>query len=185
MLTTAPAPTAAQLAKIAELEARATRAVEAERESFDRCDTDGFLSQWSHSMTRDLAQANARILENGGHAPFPVLCDASGEVLATVVFTFENPHPRGWGIQCRDMWRLGDALAEKHGRKWVPCGSGSRVQKQLGLHEETRWFPAFAKLTVGRGQRSTGLGGCANAFVATFRIRDAEDQREANKELAR
>jgi hypothetical protein len=44
----------------------------------------------------------------------------------------------------------------------------------MGLHEESRWFPAIAKITTG-GRKSTGLSGCANAFVAVFKVGEEND----------
>lgn len=164
-----PAPTQAQLDKIALLRAQAALARTRAEESFQRCDTDGFLSQWASTIGAQQDDASIRILENGGCAAFPVLCDAEGNVIADKVYTFQNPHPRGWGFQMSYSFRLSPEDEARYGRRWVPAGSKSRVQKQLGLHEETRWFPAYAKLTTPPGAKSTGLGGCANAYVATFR----------------
>lgn len=166
MFKNAPAPTAEMLAKIEELEASAKRQLEAKEASFERCDTDGFLSQWASGIGADKDRASIQILKQGGCATFPVLCDAEGNVIATKIWVFENTFA-GYGYT--KSWKV-DAV--KYGRKWVPVSgySGkSRVQKQLGLHEEFRWFPAYAKITTPLGAKSTGLGGCANAYVGTFK----------------
>jgi hypothetical protein len=78
--------------------------------------------------------------------------------------------PDQWNHPVVRKWRLPGDLAAAAGRTWVPVAGlkASRVQKQLGLHEEDRWFPAYAKITTGR-KKSTGLGGCANAYVAVFK----------------
>jgi hypothetical protein len=162
MLLEAPKPTAAHLAEIARLEAEAQRAREAKERSFQRCDTDGFLSQWAHGMTAQKADMQKQILKNGGYARFLVLCDEDGNVVADREYRFKNPYT--YGVDCK--WRLPDDLAEEKGRKWIPVGANSRVQKQLGLHEESRWFPARAAI-AGEG---TGLSGCANAYVTAERI---------------
>lgn len=39
-------------------------------ESFDRCDTDGFLSQWASGINAQVARKNAAIAEAGGVATF-------------------------------------------------------------------------------------------------------------------
>lgn len=39
--------------------------IQAERESFERCDTDGFMSQWAHNVMARVAQVKADIVENG------------------------------------------------------------------------------------------------------------------------
>lgn len=163
MFKEAPAPTAEMLAKIEELEASAKRQMEAKEESFERCDTDGFLSQWASGIGAERDRREIQILKQGGCATFPVLCDSEGNVIATKIYTFPDQY-RGHGFV--DRWKIDEA---KYGKKWIPTGEKSRVQKQLGLHEEYRWFPAYAKIAVPRGAKSTGLGGCANAYVGTFK----------------
>ncbi len=166
MFKEAPAPTVEQLAKIVKLEESAARQLRQQEESFDRCDTDGFLSQWASQIGAEKDRKDIAILKNGGCATFPVLCDADGEVVATKIYVFENTFA-GYGYT--ESWRVDPV---KYGRKWVPVAgySGkSRVQKQLNLHQEYRWFPAYAKITTAHGAKNTGLGGCANAFVGTFK----------------
>jgi hypothetical protein len=175
MFLEAPKPTEEQLAKIAQLTATAKASKEAEERSFQNSDTDGFLSQWSHSIGAQRDEANVRILKNGGCAQFSVLCDADGNVVCNKATKFANPHPRGFGWLVTYSYKLHTILADKLGRKWVPAGKKSRIQKQLGLHEETRWFPAYADITVPDGAKSTGLGGAANCYVATFRKEQTND----------
>ncbi len=169
MFLEAPQPTEVQLAQIAKLEASAKSSKEAEERSFERCDTDGFLSQWAHSIGAQRDEANVRILKNGGCSQFSVLCDAEGNVICEKYQVFHNPHPRGWGTMTTYSYRLPVDLANKFSRNWVPAGAKSRVQKQLGLHEESRWFPAYADITAPYGSKSTGMGGAANCYVRTFR----------------
>lgn len=159
---TKPKPTAEQLAEAVRLEEeRVQRRAQKER-SFQRCDTDGFVSQWAHGISADLAARQAEILRDGGHAAFPVLVDAEGNVLCDRYLTFKNRYSGGTDYK----WRLDDEQAEKYGRRWVPFGCNSRVQKQLGLRQERRFFPARAKI-MGSG---TGLSGAATCYVGVVRI---------------
>jgi hypothetical protein len=177
-LTEAPAPTAEQIAQIEALTAEGKRALEMKEESFQRCDTDGFLSQWASGITADLNREKANLLKTGGYSQFPVLCDAEGKVLASKIYRFADKfRPDQWNAPMVRKWKLSDEDAAKYGRKWIPVAgySGkSRIQKQMGLHEESRWFPAIAKITTG-GRKSTGLSGCANAFVAVFKVGEEND----------
>lgn len=50
-------------------------------ESFERCDTDGFLSQWAQGITADKYRMQADIAENGGMAAFPALFDLEGNLV--------------------------------------------------------------------------------------------------------
>lgn len=170
-LTNPPAPTADQLAEIERLEQSARDQRRRSQESFDRCDTDGFLSQWANDIGAELNRKKADILRNGGCALFPVLCDADGTVVADRVYRFTNTFA-GYGTVRR--WKLPEDLAAKCGRKWIPAAaiSKSRVQTKLGLHEEDRWMPAYAAITTG-GRHDRGLSGCANAFVGVFRQGEA------------
>jgi hypothetical protein len=170
MFVEKPEPTPEMLAKAEALEAEAKRSRQRAEESFQRSDTDGFLSQWASNIGAEKDCANAAILRNGGCSTFPVLCDADGNVLATREHSFPDFN-RPWLTVYR--WKLPREYADKCGRKWVPVGEKSRVQKQLGLHEETRWFRAEARITTGN-RKSTGLSGCANAYVATFQADDSE-----------
>lgn len=164
MLKQAPKPSAEQLAEIAKLEERAEASRRAKQESFDRCDTDGFVSQWASGVNAERDYKQIEILKNGGHAEFRVLVDGEGNVVADHVFRFANKQAP-WLTDSR--WRLADDLVEKLGRKWVPTGDKSRIQKQLGLHEEKRWFPAYAKLTAPEGAK--GLSGASQVYVGVFR----------------
>lgn len=168
----APKPSAAQLAEIERLEASAKRALEKEEESFQRCDTDGFLSQWALNIGAQRDRRQIEVLRNGGYARFPVLCDAEGNVLCERIHRFANQFA-GYGYV--EKWRLPDEVAARLGRQWIPVASWrgkSRVQKQLGLREEDRWFPARAAI-MGSG---TGLSGCASAYVGVERVQLAREE---------
>ena len=73
------------------LRAKAGDHLAAERESFERCDTDGFLTQWAHACNADKARMEAELADNGGVAVFPVLVDLeTDEIVGEKVFVFAN-----------------------------------------------------------------------------------------------
>ncbi len=167
MLTEHPKPSPYQIAQAEKLEQMAKDCLLREQESFDRCDTDGFLSQWANTISAREYRAQAQILRQGGYDSFPVLVETkTGKVVATNVHFF--PHPK-FSWQNVRKWRVFDENIAAI-RRWIPYGSTSRVQKQMGLREEMRYFPAWAKVGVPDGQKSTGLSGCANAIVVRYRI---------------
>jgi len=47
-------------------------------DSFERCDTDGFVSQWASGLTAQQKRMEANLIENGGLAEFPQLTDLDG-----------------------------------------------------------------------------------------------------------
>jgi hypothetical protein len=69
----------------AEWHAAAGRHAEAQAESFERCDTDGFVSQWCHGLNRGVDRAKADIAAKGGQALFAVLM-----LLALNIEVFHN-----------------------------------------------------------------------------------------------
>lgn len=59
-------------------------AVQRDREasdSFDRCDTDGALSQWANGINAEKYRLRADIAENGGMWPFSALFDLEGNLI--------------------------------------------------------------------------------------------------------
>lgn len=136
------------------------KAAEAERraaESFERCDTDGFLTQWAHGMTAQLELAKARILEAGGVSEFTGLYEGERRVRAKLI-TYRCRH----SFCDKSSWLLDDVEADKFGRKFIPDGPRSRIQKRLGLCERREIAPAYAFMN-GRG---TGLSGSAWVQIA-------------------
>lgn len=51
------------------------------QESYERCDTDGFLSQWAHGQMANRYYRAADILEAGGCAEFVALFDLEGNLV--------------------------------------------------------------------------------------------------------
>lgn len=164
----APAPTAEQIREINQLKQAARDARARAEESFQRCDTDGFLSQWASNLGAQKDERQIRILENGGCAEFTVLCSGDSEVVTTRFRFFPVHLAQPW-LGVKKVWDLGTELGEKIGRRWIPTGKNSRIQKQFGFHEEQRWFPAEAAITTGRSG-GRGLSGAANAYVGIFRV---------------
>ena len=114
-------------------------------ESFARCDTDGFLSQWANGLAGQRLNYEADIAEQGG-AYFPALFHGERRVNAKAV---DGKYGR--------VWLLADSEEARYGRRFIPLGDNSRVQRDYGLHEVTELVPAKAIIT-GSG---TGLSGSA------------------------
>jgi hypothetical protein len=130
------------------------------RESWERSDTDGFLSQWANDISARMYRLQAEIADAGGKSTFTGLYYGDRRVKAKKIET-----RFGW------CWLLDGAEAAIFGRKFIPIApyeGVSRVQKNLGLHEALELAPAKAKI----GGSGTGLSGCANAFVEVVRTGD-------------
>ena len=140
-----------QMAK--EMRESASNSRKSARESFDRCDTDGFVSQWASNINADLLSTKAGILENGGMAEMAALLDGERVLDAKQI-------PTKYGV----CWLLEDAEAEKYGRRFIPFGRNSRIQKKLGLHQDFVMKLAWAAIS-GSG---TGLAGAATCRVEVY-----------------
>lgn len=64
-----------------ELRAEARAHSEASRESFERCDTDGFLSQWANDVQARKLLTEAQLVEQGGVDRFTTLADQDGNLV--------------------------------------------------------------------------------------------------------
>jgi len=129
------------------------------QESFDRCDTDGCVSQFCDQKNAQLYMTLAKICENGGVGERPVLKDGDRTVDAKLI--------QGQYGLC---WILDAEEEKRYDRKFVPHGTRSRIQRELGLHEETELRRIWATL-AGHG---TGLSGLSTLYVHVYEIKDQE-----------
>lgn len=118
-------------------------------ESFERSDTDGFLSQWAGGLTADKLRRNAAIADAGGVAQFLGLWHGPDRVPARII---ETRYGACWML--RD-----DARGLSGGRVFLPAFGGQRGRRlrSLGLIEAQELAPAEAVI-AGRGR---GLSGSA------------------------
>jgi len=141
-----------------EMRESAARARQRRQESFERSDTDGFLTQWAFGKTSQLDTRRMNILENGGKDEFTGLYEGDRRVKAKML-------EGEWGT----YWLLHESetdLIAQRGKPFLPTGQRSRVQKTLGLSERREMDWAWARME-GRG---TGLSG--TCWVASFRTGD-------------
>jgi hypothetical protein len=74
----------------------AVKADLAAQESWERSDTDGFMSQWASGLTAARERLQADIIEDGGRAMFPALFDLEGALIAAK--RVEGRHGMVWGL---------------------------------------------------------------------------------------
>ncbi len=136
-------------------EAEAARSEQAKHDSFERCDTDGFVSQWASGITAELNREKARLSRQERLDTFSGLYSGDTRVRAKIV---NGRYGSVWLIDESDRDITG-------GREFIPVGSRSKVQRELGLSERQETAPAWA-CTAGSG---TGLSGACSVRVITFR----------------
>lgn len=142
----------------------ATEHFDKAQESFDRCDTDGFLSQWAHQMNGIKAQEQARVDENGGMWRFLALFDADTEAIVPAKL-ISTRYGQAWALLESTDPRsafTGQFVNPSEARK-AETRRKNMVKK--GYREGLVWAPAKADF-VGGG---SGLGGAANMQVGVVR----------------
>lgn len=138
------------MSEAAELRARASACIQEAADSFERCDTDGFLSQWASGINASLYERKAEIAENGGKWKFRGLYEGDRRVLAKAISA-------RYGV----CWMLDASEEERFGRKFVSFGSRSKAQREFGLRERDEEQAAGAD-----------LAGEVNVGVRVFRLGD-------------
>ena len=80
----------------ARLRAEASQHEQDAADSFERCDTDGFLSQWASGLNAAEKRLQAEIVENGGRADVPALFDLDGNLIPAKLI--DTRFGTSWGI---------------------------------------------------------------------------------------
>lgn len=129
-------------------------------DSFERCDTDGFVSQWASGIAARLDRAKADLIDNDKLAEFTGLYEVDGYYRRVKAKQIETRFGFAWLLHDDET----DLIARR-GKKFLPTGNRSRILKKLHLFEFTELAPAWACL----GGSGTGLAGATSVYVATFR----------------
>jgi len=166
--TTTPTPTGIaseeQLAEAKRLVEHGDKRLRDKEESFQRCDTDGFLSQWAAGITASEMHLKAAILRQGGTSIFRGLYYKSQRLKAKMVsvyneYTFSDEMK--WCCDLTDP--LTDEITKS--RKWIPTrrlGGNSRIQNQLGIYEADERDWAWVRV----------IGDRVNCRPVTIRVGD-------------
>ncbi len=145
-------------------EQKAAEAYVSERESFKRSDTDGCVSQWCSNLSGQQYARQAQIARDGGTAEFVGLYQGERRVKARLINRPAYNAP--WRTVA--TWELHFDEERVIGRRFIPAGDRSRIQKALGLSERTERAPAVAYI----GGNGNGLSGLASCFIGTQRTGD-------------
>jgi len=101
--------------------AKATESVKRRQESWERSDTDGFMSQWASDMMAQEYRLCADLAEAGGLMETTALFDAeTGELAST------HLHDGQYGLS----WVLNDRAAEKAGKRFVSESKAATTEKR-------------------------------------------------------
>lgn len=156
MTTTTAAQTGTFEGKTAaEWRALSVRSHEARNESWDRCDTDGFLSQWAHGLTATENEYRAQLAETDGKCDVQAAFDLDGNLLRAL---------HGWS-DYGEYFMIKDADGNKI-EFFSPSQARSettarRNNAKKGYYVGTVRVPATVKIMGG----GTGLAGAANCYA--------------------
>lgn len=125
-------------------------------ESRERCDTDGFLSQWASGITAQLKRAQAELLDAGKTATFPGLYRRrDGARIRAKLINAQY----GW------CWAFCDAQGV-FTRRFLPDTRTRRAKLwREGFEVRDEQAPAWARIS-GSGH---GLSGCTSCYIDVYR----------------
>lgn len=133
-------------------------------ESFQRCDTDGFVSQWASGLTGSLEERRAELASHDHNNVFRVLVDAeTGKLASTKCLKVFNKFA-GYGTV--DRW----VVTKPKGERDVWLTDYKRPENFIKKGYRLAW--ATAKAYARLDGEGTGLSG--HAWVATHIDREAE-----------
>ncbi len=147
--------------------ADATVSARRQAESFERSDTDGFLSQWAGGLSAQESSAKAELAAAGGTIETQALFLLDG----TVASTHEIRGQYGYS------WLLNDTAAEALGRRFLSTSGARKGQRRYdadrakGVTLGTIRVPGYVTMSGADGAR--GLGGCLSVHVVTLPRVDA------------
>lgn len=143
----------------AELRARANEAEQEAADSFERCDTDGFLSQWASTLTARKLRAQADLADAGGEIECSALFNLDGTVASTHLASGK------YG----PFWVLNDEATERFGKRFYTASGAAKAatrrrnNRAKGFTIGTIRVKGYVTI-AGSGK---GLSGAASAYVAT------------------
>lgn len=129
-----------------QLQAEAAQHTQDAAESFERCDTDGFMSQWASGMMAEEKRLQASIQDNGGKAEFLALFDLNGNLVPAKYI--ETRYGWAWGI-------LADTDPDSRFIGWFNPSRASTAKRALANDRKKGYqvgyalAPAKAKLQGG------------------------------------
>lgn len=139
-----------------ELREKANRSTQRERESFERCDTDGFVSQFCDGLYARLYLRQAEIAEAGGMAEFDTVYTLEGERVP--VKRINGRYGPCWAILDADGKFTGEFLS---------IGSKPKYYAKRGYEIRRELRPAMAVVS-NSNPNARGFGGLATSFIAVI-----------------
>lgn len=135
-------------------------------ESFERCDTDGFASQWASGIMSDVDELAAKIAENNGYSRFRALYDHTGALVTA--YEREGKFGSFWSVCAPGDTRKargGSTFKESSAKDWR---RRLRANAAKGYFVGSVLLPARAT-TAGGGK---GMSGAVNVRAVALPLHD-------------
>ena len=130
-------------------------------ESYDRCGTDGCLSQWADDITARKLRLQADITDNNGMSEFPALFDLDdNRVRAKIIHVKDN-----FSYGKKAVWMFVDANDKPTGKFVNAFYAKPSTMEKKGYREGKELATARAEITGG----GHGLSGCTSCSVSAVR----------------
>lgn len=136
-----------------QLETMASKKIQDVEDSFNRCDTDGCLTQWAGSLEAQRLRLQAEINRNNGLSSFPALFDLNGNRVRAKLTTIHPFH--NWITNT--VWMFFDANDKPTGKFITAFPKRQSTMEKKGYKESTEMVQSKAIIN-GRGY---GLSGSA------------------------
>lgn len=151
---------------------RAAEHVRSEQDSFERSDTDGFITQWAHGCLAGKERLQAQIDEQGGLWEFPALFDLEGNMVAA------TRHDGQYGM----VWRLlGDDNPGSPAIGWVNESKARKEETAIANMVKKGYYKGYVKApaVADLGGSGRGMAGALTVHAYVRRVgasfdRDAE-----------
>jgi hypothetical protein len=132
-------------------------------ESFDRCDTDGFLSQWAHGITAQQKDKQAEIEDKGGVWEFLCLIDEDGELVPA------REIKTRYGL----AWGLFNTIEEANAYdgqivEWI---SNAKIKKGAVPYRYAFQIRPAKAVVAGEGKGLSGAASCYIKVIPTDKVR--------------
>lgn len=115
-------------------------------DSFDRCDTDGFLSQWASNSMATHYRVAAELCDTQGLAEHPALFDLDGNLVSTRMI--DGTYGAAWVTT--------DAHVAAGGRRFVNPSRAAKAQTRYDNLRKKGYVLGTVRMRSGVFSRSTG-----------------------------
>lgn len=143
---------------------KASEHTKAANESWERSDTDGFMSQWASGVMAEHHRMRAELESNGGKAEFPALFDKDGNMVPAKRLTVADRYNGG---QPKEVWGiLEDPKDPNSGiKEWVNDSKAKGFDKKEAAMAKKGYTVGLVRAPAYVAERGANLVNVRSVFV--------------------